>query len=84
MTSPIHLFHANGFPSETYKDLLSSLEGDVQSPISILGKDISKVKEGYDDFVEEVIEHASVTKGEGVAIGPVSYTHLPLPTIYSV
>ena len=69
MTSPIHLFHANGFPSETYKDLLSSLEGDVQSPISILGKDISKVKEGYDDFVEEVIEHASVTKGEGVAIG---------------
>ena len=69
MTTPIHLFHANGFPSETCKDLLSSLEGDVQSPISILGKDISKVKEGYDDFVEEVIEHASVTKGEGVAIG---------------
>ena len=69
MTSPIHLFHANGFPSETYKDLLSSLEGDVQSPISFLGKDISKVKEGYDDFVDEVIEHASVTQGEGVAIG---------------
>ena len=69
MTSPIHLFHANGFPSETYKDLLSSLEGDVQSPISILGKDISSVKEGYDDFVEEVIEHSSVTSGEGVAIG---------------
>ena len=69
MTSPIHLFHANGFPSETYKDLLSSLEGAVQSPISILGKDILSVKEGYDDFVQEVIEHASVTKGEGVAIG---------------
>ena len=69
MISPIHFFHANGFPAETYRDLLNNLEGEVESPISILGKDISKVKEGYDDFVEEVIEHASVTKGEGVAIG---------------
>ena len=69
MTSPIHLFHANGFPSETYRDLLNNLEGEVESPISILGKRISSVEEGYDDFVDEVIEHASVTKGKGVAIG---------------
>ena len=65
MTTPIHFFHANGFPSETYKNLLSNIEGDIHSPISILGKNISSVEEGYGDFVDEVIEHASVTKGEG-------------------
>jgi len=59
MTSPIHFFHANGFPAETYRDLLNNLEGEVVSPISILGKDISSVEEGYDEFVDEVIEHAS-------------------------
>ena len=69
MTTPIHFFHANGFPSETYKDLLSNIEGDIQSPISILGKNISSVEEGYRDFVDEVIEHVSKTKGKGVAIG---------------
>ena len=69
MTSPIHLFHANGFPSETYRDLLNNLEGEVESPISILGKGISSVEEGYDDFVQEVIEHSSDTKGEAIAIG---------------
>ena len=68
MTTPIHFFHANGFPSETYKDLLSNIEGDILSPISILGKNISSVEEGYSDFVDEVIEHASVTQGEGIAI----------------
>jgi hypothetical protein len=56
--------HANGFPSETYKDLLSNIEGDIQSPISILGKNINSVEEGYSDFIDEVIEHASVTQGE--------------------
>ena len=69
MTSPIHFFHANGFPVETYRDLLNNLEGEVVSPISILGKDISSVEEGYDNFVDEVIEHASDTKGEAIAIG---------------
>ena len=69
MTTPIHFFHANGFPSETYKVLLSNIEGDIHSPISILGKNISSVEEGYSDFVDEVIEHASVTQGEGIAIG---------------
>ena len=69
MTSPIHFFHANGFPVETYRDLLNNFEGEVVSPISILGKGISSVEEGYDDFVDEVIEHASKTKGKGVAIG---------------
>ena len=69
MTSPIHFFHANGFPAETYRDLLNNLEGEVVSPISILGKGISSVEEGYDNFVDEVIEHASKTKGKGVAIG---------------
>ena len=69
MTSPIHFFHANGFPAETYRDLLNNLEGEVVSPISILGKEISSVEEGYDNFIDEVIEHASKTRGEGVAIG---------------
>ena len=69
MTSLIHLFHANGFPCETYRDLLNNLEGEVVSPISILGKGISSVEEGYDDFVQEVIEHSSDTKGEAIAIG---------------
>ena len=46
MTTPIHFFHANGFPSETYKDLLSNIEGDIHSPISILGKNICSVEEG--------------------------------------
>ena len=69
MTSPIHLFHANGFPCETYRDLLNNLEGEVESPISILGKGISSVEEGYDNFVQEVIEHSSDTKGEAIAIG---------------
>ena len=59
MTSPIHFFHANGFPAETYRDLLNNLEGEVESPISILGKGISSVEEGYDNFVQEVIELSS-------------------------
>ena len=46
MTTPIHFFHANGFPSETYKNLLSNIEGDIHSPISILGKNINSVLEG--------------------------------------
>jgi len=69
MSSAIHFFHANGFPVETYNDLLNNLEGQVVSPISILGEGIQTVYEGYEDFVDEVIEHASKTKGEGVAIG---------------
>ena len=69
MSSSIHFFHANGFPVETYNDLLNNLEGQVVSPISILGEGIQTVYEGYEDFVDEVIEHASKTKGEGVAIG---------------
>ena len=35
------------------KTLLSNIEGDIQSPISILGKNISSVDEGYGDFVDE-------------------------------
>ena len=69
MTIPIHFFHANGFPCETYKDLLSNIEGNIQTPISILGKNINSVEEGYSEFVDEVIDHASVTQGQGVAIG---------------
>ena len=69
MSSAIHFFHANGFPVETYNDLLNNLEGQVVSPIRILGEGIQTVDEGYEDFVDEVIEHASKTKGEGVAIG---------------
>jgi len=69
MSSAIHFFHANGFPVETYSELLNKLEGQVVSPISILGKNIQTVTEGYEDFVDEVIVHASKTKGEGIAIG---------------
>jgi len=51
MTSPIHLFHANGFPSETYRDLLNNLEGEVESPITIIevfeGRKTEKTQE-YD------------------------------------
>ena len=69
MSSSIHFFHANGFPVETYNDLLNNLEGQVVPPIRILGEGIQTVDEGYENFVDEVIEHASKTKGEGVAIG---------------
>ena len=69
MSSAIHFFHANGFPVETYNDLLNNLEGQVVPPIRILGENIQTVYEGYENFVDEVIEHASKTKGEGVAIG---------------
>ena len=69
MSSVIHFFHANGFPVETYNDLLKNLEGQILPPIRILGESIRTVDEGYDNFVDEVIEHASKTKGEAVAIG---------------
>ena len=69
MSSTIHFFHANGFPVETYSELLNNLEGQVAPPIRILGENIQTVYEGYENFVDEVIEHASNTKGEGVAIG---------------
>ena len=69
MSSTIHYFHANGFPVETYSELLNNLEGRIAPPIRILGENIQTVYEGYDNFVDEVIEHASNTKGEGVAIG---------------
>ena len=26
-------FHANGFPAETYKELLSLIDGDIQDPL---------------------------------------------------
>ena len=69
MSSAIHFFHANGFPVETYTELLNNLDGQVVPPISILGEDVKTVDEGYDNFVDEVIEHVSKTKGKGVAIG---------------
>ena len=69
MSSTIHFFHANGFPIETYNELITNLEGQVFPPIRILGEGIQTVDEGYENFVDEVIEHASKTKGEGVAIG---------------
>ena len=69
MSSTIHFFHANGFPVETYNELIKNLEGQVFPPIRILGEGIQTVDEGYEEFVAEVIEHASKTKGEGVAIG---------------
>ena len=69
MSSAIHFFHANGFPVETYNELIKNLEGQVVPTIRILGESIQTVDEGYENFVDEVIEHASKTKGEGVAIG---------------
>ena len=69
MSSAIHFFHANGFPVETYNELLNNLEGQILPPIRILGEGIQTVDEGYDNFVDEVIEHASKSKGEGIAIG---------------
>ena len=69
MTTPIHFFHANGFPVETYNELLNNLEGQVLPPIRIIGEGLQTVDEGYDNFVDEVIDHASVTQGQGVAIG---------------
>ena len=69
MSSEIHFFHANGFPAETYNELLNNLEGHVVTPIRILGEGIQTVDEGYENFVDEVIEHASKTKGESIAIG---------------
>jgi len=69
MKNPIHFFHANGFPAETYKELLSLIDGDIQDPISVVGKQIPEVKEGYHEFTDEIIEHASRTHGEGIAIG---------------
>ena len=64
MSSKIHFFHANGFPVETYNELLNNLDGKVVPPISILGEDVETVDEGYDNFVDEVIEHVSKTKGK--------------------
>ena len=69
MKNPIHFFHANGFPAETYQELLSLIDGDIQDPISVIGKQIPEVKEGYHEFTDEIIEHASKTHGEGIAIG---------------
>ena len=69
MSSKIHFFHANGFPVETYFELLNNLEGQILPPIRIIGEGLQTVDEGYDNFVDEVIEHAFKTKGEGVAIG---------------
>ena len=69
MSSKIHFFHANGFPVETYNELLNKLDGQVLPPIRIIGEGLQTVDEGYDNFVDEVIEHAFKTKGEGVAIG---------------
>tara|TARA_B100001123_G_scaffold219655_1_gene247874 strand:+ start:1824 stop:2597 length:774 start_codon:yes stop_codon:yes gene_type:complete len=69
MSSAIHFFHANGFPAETYSELFNNLNGQVVPPIRILGENKLTVDEGYNNIVDEVIEHASKTKGEGVAIG---------------
>ena len=69
MSKIIHFFHANGFPVETYNDLLKNIEGQVFPPIKVIGESIKTVSEGYDNFVDEVIEHASETIGESVAIG---------------
>ena len=52
MSSTIHFFHANGFPVETYNDLLNNIEGQVVSPIRILGEGIQTVDEGYENFVD--------------------------------
>ena len=69
MKKPNHFFHANGFPAETYKELLGLIDGDIQDPLSVIGKQIPEVKEGYHEFTDEIIEHASKTHGEGFAKG---------------
>ena len=53
MKSPIHFFHANGFPAETYKELLSLIDGDIQDPLNVIGKQIPEVREGYQEFKKE-------------------------------
>ena len=61
MKNPIHFFHANGFPAETYKELLSLIDRDIQDPLSVIGKQIPEVREGYHEFIDEIFEHASKT-----------------------
>ena len=69
MSSAIHFFHANGFPVDTYNELLNNIEGQILPPIRIIGEGIQNVDKGYENFVDEVIEHASKTRGQGIAIG---------------
>ena len=68
MSSAIHFFHDNGFTVDTYNELLNNIEGQILPPIRIIGEGIQTVDKGYENFVDEVIEHASKTKGEGIAI----------------
>ena len=51
MSSKIHFFHANGFPVETYNEFLNNLEGQILTPIRIIGEGLQTVDEGYDNFV---------------------------------
>ena len=69
MSYPIHFYHANGFPAETYRVLLNKIEGEVESPISVLGRDIPSLNGSYDSLVEEVVRDASMHKGTAIGIG---------------
>ena len=44
MKNPIHFFHANGIPAETYKELLSLIDGNIQDPLSVIVKQIPELK----------------------------------------
>ena len=44
MKNPVHFFHAISFPAETYKELLSLIDGDIQDPLSVIGKQIPEVR----------------------------------------
>ena len=71
----IDLQHAR--PDEVAEEMMNSLGTDPDECVRVS----AKTGEGVDGLVDAIIEHIPVPKGDPKAV---SYTHLTLPTIYSV
>ena len=67
-----------------YEDASLTDKGEALSSIDPL-RNLVKAEGGHDENVESVNFHGAVlTAAQLIGLSPVSYTHLTLPTIYSV
>ena len=69
MNPTLFFYHANGFPAQTYSQLLEKMDRFAVKYIDILGSGIISLEGSMQKLVEEVIRHAASAEGNAVGIG---------------
>ena len=69
MNPTMFFYHANGFPAQTYSQLMEKMDYFPVKYTDILGSGIISLEGIMQNLVEEVIRHAASAKGKTVGIG---------------